>query len=331
MSLRQQLAPLLVDLLPASPGEALKGTELIRLLRLRLEGNYSDASLRYHFSIMSCDPSSPIAKVEQGQGYYLRNNSPPTLSDTRELAAMQQARLDDPDGTPNMDRALLRIRKFRAILRKHATTRGLLNFPFREALSDSAPLGNLWKFPEMVLVDWQQGEPTDEGLELDRAHLAIKQSLGLPPYHLTSIRTRILAGPDSFREDFFQTLAASLWANSGELCYASAVTDEYLAAQLRELASRFNIGVTTFGLTPEALDDLPHPVQIDNALDRETEALMSRLQVEHLAPAPARSHCDWAALENLRRDHPEMNQLLAWLGGALESGTARPFQQVSRA
>ena len=72
MSLRNQLSELLSDLLPINPKAAVKGTELIRLLRLKLSGEYSDASLRYHFSVMSCDPSSPIAKVEKGQGYYRR-------------------------------------------------------------------------------------------------------------------------------------------------------------------------------------------------------------------------------------------------------------------
>jgi len=72
MSLRKQLTEALPEYLPANPKEAIKGTELIRLIRMKLDGNYSDASLRYHFSIMSCDPTSPIAKVEKGQGYYRR-------------------------------------------------------------------------------------------------------------------------------------------------------------------------------------------------------------------------------------------------------------------
>ena len=52
MSLRQQLTDILPTLLPSNPVEAIKGTELIRVTRLQLTGNYSDASLRYHFSIM---------------------------------------------------------------------------------------------------------------------------------------------------------------------------------------------------------------------------------------------------------------------------------------
>ena len=85
MSLRHQLTEVLTEYLPANPKEAIKGTELIRLLRMKLEGNYSDASLRYHFSIMSCDPASPIAKVEKGQGYYRRTAAAPALSTARDF------------------------------------------------------------------------------------------------------------------------------------------------------------------------------------------------------------------------------------------------------
>ena len=72
MSLRSQLEELLPELLPSDPAQAIKGTELIRLVRLRLGEEYSDASLRYHFSFMASEPDSEIAKVERGQGYYRR-------------------------------------------------------------------------------------------------------------------------------------------------------------------------------------------------------------------------------------------------------------------
>ena len=68
MSLRDQLRDILPQILPTDPSEAIKGTELIRLVRVKLKDDYSDATLRYHFSILSYDPSSPIAKVDQGQG-----------------------------------------------------------------------------------------------------------------------------------------------------------------------------------------------------------------------------------------------------------------------
>lgn len=326
MSLRSQLSQLLAEILPSNPRDCIKGTELIRLLRTKLGEDYSDASLRYHFSVMSCDQNSPIAKVEKGQGYYKRGASMPALSGAQELVALQQGRLDDFGNNSAIDQAMLRLGKFRAIVHKHAETRSHFTFEFRESLSAGAPLGNLWKFPEMVLIDWEHGQFDEDGLELDPAHLALKQTLGLPPYSLSSIRMRVETNHDHFREDLFQTMSASLWANEGTLYLAGSIQDESLGDQVRALAGELGIGVMSFGLSPHDLDDLPHPDQIKNAMDRETEALMGRLRVEKVASPKKRTHCGWQSLQSLRNDHPEMNQFLAWLGGSLENGKVRPFQ-----
>ena len=99
MNLREQLRNLLPDLLPDDPAEAIKGTELIRLVRVKLGEGYSDATLRYHFSILSYDPSSPIATVDQGQGYYQRQHKLPALH-----GVVRQRFFDDPapgDGAQN--------------------------------------------------------------------------------------------------------------------------------------------------------------------------------------------------------------------------------------
>ena len=329
MSLRAQLSTVLAEILPADPRNSMKGTELIRLLRMKLDGEYSDASLRYHFSVMSCDPTSPIAKVEKGQGYYKRGASMPGLSGAQELVKLGQGRLDGLDSHTIVDQALLRFAKFRAVIRKYAETHSNFTFEFRESLDGKAPLGNLWKFPEMVLVDWEHGTFEDDGLELDPAHLALKQNLGLPPYRLSSIRMRVETSHDTFREDLFQTMSSSLWANEGILYLAGSIEDESLGDQVRALATELGIGVVSFGLSLQAIDNLPHPDRIENAMDRETEALMGMLRVEKVNPPRRRTHCGWESLQALRNDHPEMNQLLAWLGGSLESGKVKPFQRSS--
>ena len=326
MNLRSQLSRLLSKILPVNPRDAIKGTELIRLLRMNLDGEYSDASLRYHFSVMSCDPSSPIAKVEKGQGYYRRSAAMPALSGAQELVAMTQGRLDDLHDSSAIDQAMLRLGKFRAIVRKYAETRSHFTFEFHESLSAGVPLGNLWKFPEMVLIDWEHGKFEDDGLQLDPGHLALKQTLGLPPYCLSSVRMRVETSHNSFREDLFQTMSSSLWANEGILYLAANIEDESLGDQVRALATELGIGVVTFGLNIQKIDNLPHPAQIENAMDRETEAIMGMLRVEKITSPKRRSHCGWDTLQALRNDHPEMNQLLAWLGGSLEGGKVKPFQ-----
>lgn len=322
MSLRKQLNDVLPDYLPANPKEAIKGTELIRLLRMRLDGNYSDASLRYHFSIMSCDPTSPIAKVEKGQGYYRRTAPVPALSSAQELLSQYQGRLDDmEEDQEGVDHALMRVRKFRAIVNKWCDVNGRFPFTFREPFNEGAPMGNLWKFPEILLVDWESGSD-DEGA---RTMLRLKSQLGLPPFRLHAARLRILPAYHSYREDFFQALSASVWAQGGELIYAAPIEDEALAEAIRNLSSQFGIGVTTFGLTADILDDLPRPANIINAHPRETEALMERLDVTRVSPAKSRTHIDWSALEVLQGDSTDVDKLLNWLSQSAEAGRMLPL------
>ena len=328
MSLRQQLTDILPDILPPSPKEAVKGTELIRLVRLRLEGEYSDASLRYHFSIMSCDPASPIAKVEKGQGYYRRAAPVPALAGAQDLLSMTQGRLDDFAGDQGaVDHALMRVRKFRAAATRYCEVNGLFPFLFREALAKDSPFGNLWKFPDMVVVDWEAGEPSDHGLTLDQETLALKRNLGLPPYRLQSVTLRILPNYELYREEFFQSLSVSSWSQGGELFYAAPIEDEALADSLRHLSNRYGIGVTTFGLTAEMIDDLPGPEHILTAQPRETEALMERLDVRRISSPRLRDHIDWTALHNLRSENEEVRRVFHWLNECIANQRAVPFER----
>ena len=322
MSLRHQLNTALPEILPASPQDAIKGTELIRLVRMRLDGNYSDASLRYHFSIMSCDPGSAIAKVEKGQGYYRRTATVPALAGAQELLSMTQGRLDDLGSDQEaVDLAMLRVKKFRAIVHRWCAINRRHPFVFREPFKATSPMGNLWKFPEVMLVDWEgAGEE-----ESSNAILRLKQTLSLPPFHLCAGRLRIQANIHTFREDFFQALSASVWANSGELFYATRIDDEALTESFRKLNATFGVGVTSFGLSLEQLDDLPRPAHILNAHPRETEALMERLDINRVAAAHTRPHLDWAALDAIRNDSEEVNQLFNWLSESLESGVTKSF------
>jgi hypothetical protein len=328
MSLRRQLSDLLSDILPSNPAEAIKGTELIRLVRMQLAGDYSDASLRYHFSIMSCDPASPIAKVEKGQGYYRRTASVPALSEARELLSLSQGRLDEFGGdSAAVNLSLERLKKFRAIVRRFSEVNGRFPFEFRDVFAIEAPLSNLWKFPEIAIVDWQTGEDSEMEMSLDSRMLALKQRLGLPPFRLTSARLRIQPSLGNFREEFFQALSTSLWTQGGELIYAVPIDDEALADGLRALNATFGIGVSSFGIDLATLDDLPRAAQILNAHPKETEALMERIHFDRIAAPRYRQHMDWAALDTLRRDSPELDNLVNWLLECVERGRAEPYRE----
>lgn len=327
MSLRKQLNDILPSLLPSNPAEAIKGTELIRLARRSLNGNYSDASLRYHFSIMSCDPASAIAKVEKGQGYYRRSEPLPALSGAQELLAWTQGRLEDLGGDETtVDGAMLRIRKFRAVVTRYYEINGRFPFAFRDPFAATSPLGNLWKYPELVLVDWETGGSPDEEMSLDETMLSLKQKLGIAPFRLHAARLRLSPSLTTYREDFFQTLSVSMWAQGGELIYAGPIEDEALADGLRKLSATYGVGVTSFGLTAEVLDDLPRPANILNAHPKETEAIMSKLDITRIAGVQSRPHLDWTALGSMRSESAEAEKLIAWLTGCMDRRRAEPFQ-----
>ena len=328
MSLRTQLSDILPSLLPGNPVDSIKGTELIRLTRLQLAGNYSDASLRYHFSIMSCDPASPIAKVEKGQGYYRRSAPLPALSGAQELLALTQGRLDDLTTSDSdvVDSAMMRIRKFRAVVTRYYEINGRFPFAFRHAFAKDSPLSNLWEFPELVLVDWETGGSPDEEMSLDETMLSFKQRLGIAPFQLHAARLRIQPSLQTYREDFFQTLAVSMWAQGGELVYAAPIADEALARSLRQLSATFGLGVISFGLTAEALDELPGPANILNAHPRETEAIMAKLDINRFSVPRSRPHLDWAALSALRSVSLEAEKLVQWLTRCIDERRAEAFK-----
>ncbi len=326
MSLRQNLNNLLPEILPSDPREAIKGTELISLVQMKLDENYSDASLRYHFSIMSCDPASPIAKVERGQGYYLRTSQVPALSSAQELLSLRQGQLDVVgNDLEASNHQLNRLQKFHAIVKLYSERHGLFPFVFREALKQGAPLGNLWRFPDLAQVEWELSSADDGELTLDQQSIAIKQSQGLPPYTLRAVRLRTFCSVETFREDFFQTLSSSMWAQSGQLYYACAIEDEALLENIRSLSTKFGLGVTTFGLSLESLDDLPSTAHLLNANSREKEALMERLKVNVISSPVQSSHLDWKSVNLVKNDSHEMQELFEWIQGCLKDGYVAPI------
>lgn len=104
MSLLEQLRKILAEseILPLNPDAAISGTELLNLVHPKLEGEYSDNSLRQTFSTLSADPTSPIARAERGYGYYRRPSqqqaviSPPAGADSA-----AKSRSDEEAGRDN--------------------------------------------------------------------------------------------------------------------------------------------------------------------------------------------------------------------------------------
>ena len=108
-SLKERLNAFFPDVLPDSPDEAIGGTELLKRLRKGgIPRQHSDDTLRNYFSWMSKDPTSTLAKVDQGRGYYCRS-----LHDREDLSPDPSERSGTRDAEGR--RADQREEKFRSL------------------------------------------------------------------------------------------------------------------------------------------------------------------------------------------------------------------------
>ncbi|MFP6872038.1 MAG: hypothetical protein VCA55_00890 [Verrucomicrobiales bacterium] len=325
MSLREHLRNVLPEILPPDPKDAIKGTELIELVKLKLEQKYSDATLRYHFSIMSCDPSSPIAKVEHGQGYYLRTNTLAAMKSARHMISPSQATFGDVFGYTTSNEALLRANKFRSIVARCAENEGKLPFVLEKTFGEEAQYDDLWKYPDIVSINWQIGQASERGVEFDRDMLQLQRSFGSQPFTLHSMKMKLEMRPDTFREDFFQCLSNSRWAHFGELIIAEPIDAPDIIESLRSLGSEFGIGILSFGLSAEALDELPEPDAIQHFTERELEGLHKLIRFQRIAEPRPRNELEWEQVRAIRASNQEIEQMFQWLSHSLDNGQAESF------
>lgn len=319
MNLRDQLKEILPEILPSNPAEAIKGTELIRLVKYRLRQEYSDATLRYHFSIMCCDPGSPIAKVEQGQGYYLRR----TMMGGGAPVTTTQARLGMFFETDSevLDQAVLRQQKFRAIFARDMESDGKFPFLFESSFAPGAPYENVWKCPDAAVVDWETGDVGEHGIRLNARQLEMKRALGVPPFRLSSVKLKIEVTHDSYREDFYQALSNARWGHTGELVIAAPVEDEQLVEELRQLGTEYGLGIVTYGIALDSLDELRPGYEIPEMTAREFEALQQRIHRQRLTAARPRP-LDWRLIQQVRTDNAEFQELFHWVQRCIGDGRA---------
>ena len=329
MSLREHLRKILPEILPPAPKSAIKGTELIELVKLKLDEKYSDATLRYHFSIMSCDPSSPIAKVEHGQGYYLRTNTLNSMKSARHMITNSQGNFGDVFGYTASNEAILRANKFRAIVAQCLKAEGKFPFNLENTFGEESEYEDLWRFPDLVSVSWKAGL-NNKRSELDEDMLHLQKSFGSQPFTLRSIKMKLEIREDSYREDFFQCLSNSRWAHYGELVIASPMQNLNSINDLRELGQEFGIGITSYGMSKETLDDLPEPGAIQHFSEREIEGLFGLISYQKISESRPRSELAWEQVSQLRNSNQEIESMFKWLSESLEQGKVLNFDPKVR-
>ncbi|HRQ89792.1 MAG TPA: hypothetical protein PLA50_13415 [Bacteroidia bacterium] len=335
MNLRDQLKEILPDILPRNPAQAIKGTELIELVKHLLKQEYSDATLRYHFSIMSCDPSSPIAKVEQGQGYYLRTATIHSMNSARNLFRVGDGTSEDGVGmgSAEMSLAISRASKFRAVVQRYLESVRQYPFAFEESLSSDSG-ANRWRIPDLAVVDWLTADNAGEMAAMDRRKLEVHRRMGESPLRITAVKLRLALDFSNVLEDLYQCLSASEWANVGELIVAEPINDPRLAEEVSRFAARHGIGVISFGLDGDVLDDMPEPAAIENLSEREFESLLGHFLTirRHAAPATGRDH-DWQHIVGCAESNPDFEKFEGWISRCLLEErilSAREFEEIGR-
>jgi hypothetical protein len=319
-SLREQLSGLFPKVLPSSPDEAINGTELIERVRPLLEGEYATQSLRQHFSAMSADPTSPIAKVDQGQGYYLRP-SPPTAIASEDLT--QSEGVVPPAGTDESGgRGDQREEKFRSFFMRWSESNNLYPMIVEHTKGARQRAGiNKWKFPDVVLLRWEVGAVTDKGFRLAKDLLEVKRSLGEQPFRLTSAELKVELTASTLRESFFQCVSNSKWAHTAQLTVACKLTDEVVVEELRRLGASYDVSVVSFGLDTGFLDNLPAASQLRALPASDFEKLASRITLSRIALGKDRENLDWEHIRDLMRQSPDLENLFSWIAYCLEKKT----------
>ncbi len=310
MNLREQLKEILPRVLPKSPAESIKGTKLIEMVKRRLSQDYSDATLRYHFSVMSCDPTAPIAKVEQGQGYFLRTTRRELL---RPRSRMRQESFDgfSADGESESPEQLWL--KFQAFYERYANQDRSFSFPVRHGHAESSRSEDPsypWAVPDAVVVSWRSGQLSESGVKLVPELLCLEE----PSFTLNSTKMAVSVDSANYRQHFFQALSNGAWAHASELVVATEILDEYVFEDLRRLGNRFGVGVSFFALseqqlagwdTPDAIRELP-----EDEFDR---ALRDAVTLHRITSPRLTATVDWDHLNQLITKYPIFDDIFRWI------------------
>ncbi|MES2596474.1 MAG: hypothetical protein V4662_14110 [Verrucomicrobiota bacterium] len=312
MNLREQLRNILPEILPQDPEEAIKGTELIRLVRLRLGDDYSDATLRYHFSILSYDSTSPIAKVDQGQGYYQRIKKLTGLNGTGRLL-FGGADVDE-------DEMQMRFQRVVAIYERLCMQRSQFTFQLNGGQGMAPEVKGLWDIPDLVAAEWDIETTSDEVTRFDAGMMDLRRHLGGPETSLLGVQIKFGLTLDNCASEFFQAVSASRWTLQSELVIAEPLNDEALVEALRSLGHQFGVGISSLGLQIDQLDDLPSARELRAMSLDQFEKVQEKMRPQRITIAAPRQRIDWPALSALRKKYEPVSEMVRWLRDCLAKG-----------
>ena len=254
-----------------------------------LGDEYSDHSLRSQFSFMVLDADSCLARVENGQGYYLR-----TEGDEPNL---QNVFGGNAEGETSLHKAMaLAVRLY------DTAGQGVFVYPVEEDES--------WGHPDLVAVQWPAGAWDEDGayiMEGDAEELSFR-----------AICVGFAEDEDSCRQAFFRALACGQWAQECELLLLPGAANE---DELTDLATRYGVGIRCLDADEEALAEMPRADEIFRLSTEEARTLLATLPQTTLARPRHRALSARAAAAM-----PDTAVVLQWARGCTARGRVESFE-----
>ncbi len=302
MSLRKRLQEILPGLLPEHADAAIKGTELIARVRSVLGNTYSDRSLRSQFSLLALEEDSCLARIENGQGYYLR---PAEGNGGNSLHSLFETEADaNREGNDPLHKALaLAVRLYDTM------GLGVFLYPVEEEES--------WGHPDLVAVQWPAGHWDESGAYIITPGADASAALQAT---FRAVCVGFADSAESCRQAFFRALACGQWAQETELLLLPGPDSAEAEAELAGLATRYGVGVQLLPLSAEMLEALPRADQLFRAEAGVARELLADIPRRILAPARHRSALPVAAM-------PDTDAARAWVGRCLAAGRVESYEQ----
>lgn len=245
------MVEILPDLLPAREEEAIKGKELIARVRAVLGDAYSDHSLRSQFSFIALEPDSCLARVANGQGYYLRTEeTASSLHNMFESEAEASREGRDP------------LHKALALAVRLYDTAGMGVFVYPLETEES------WEHADLVAVQWPAATTDETGA-------LVFEPTDAPTPTLRAVCVCIEPDAESCRRAFFRTLACALCTQEAELLLIGDEPD--MPDELTRLASLYGVGIRAISADVAGEDALPRADEIFRAEAADARGLLSEL------------------------------------------------------
>lgn len=283
----------------------MKGTELIERVRAVLGEQYSAQSYRSQFSLMAFDPDSCLARVEKGQGYFLKD--PARARDEHSWRGMFASEEEANRAGRDPYRKMLAI----VARMQDAAGRGVFVYPADAEAS--------WSHPDMAAVTWPAGY-WEEGAYV---FLHPEEGKDLPAASFKSVCVAVAADAPGNRREFFRTLGTGLWAQESELVLVGGELCSEEEDELAQLAALYGVGIVHLAMTERELARMPRADEIFRAPLDVWRPQADALNVRVIASPRYRAD---AEMLSAPIDRSDVAIVRAWADGCCERGRVEPFE-----